>query len=245
MLGSLVLPFHGSALAQCAVTQPIPASLAENEETFALACGLGWVEPEGPSLVPCPAPDSPQLKSGSETSQSVVLTAVVPAFMDSAHAVHWIAMHGTSTLWIHRSTKNILAEGLSPGDTVEFGAPGLHEYSPHWFQVAFEHADGRKTCYSNRSLNMQTTYLSGDAPDEPEESTHLRIEEEFRRPRSRFTRGTALGQRPCGTRKSRFGSMRTEKWCAWRLIKLYGVSPGTTPCRITPTPMQKDCLSTI
>lgn len=71
------------ASALCPTNQPLPASVAENEQFFAVLCGLGWQG--GAAPLPCPKPTNPPAID-STFSQSVVLSAAVPDFMQTAVA---------------------------------------------------------------------------------------------------------------------------------------------------------------
>jgi hypothetical protein len=183
------------ARAGCSVSDPIPYELAENNEYYAVLCGLGWGG--GGSVDPCPRPTLPVADSSRDHAQGLVVSATVPANSPNAHAVWWDIAYeaggGTFVpLWSHRSTDGIPAEGLAPGTTVTFGAPGLVIDDTHFVRVSFEDENGEKLCWSNFA-SMDTHPLAVDDPSydagvhgsvspAPPSGTYWRVEEIFDRP---------------------------------------------------------------
>ena len=145
-LGWVMVLVPSAHASLCPIDEPIEEDLANNNTYYIQLCNL---DPPGD---PCPAPAPPTIDSVD--AQAADLSAVVPDFMDSAHAVWWKAWVYSEddgfwhAIWVHESTEDVPTGGLLPGDVVTFGAPGLQEGQLARFQVAFESEFNFVTCWS-------------------------------------------------------------------------------------------------
>ena len=167
--------------ALCPTNQPLPASVAENEQFFAVLCGLGWQG--GAAPLPCPKPTNPPTID-STFSQSVVLSATVPDFMQTAVAAWWRVVYVTGysaeVLYEYRSA---LSPAVPGGAAVTFRAPGLRTSGNHRYQVAFEDSNHEMTCWSPVKIGDTSPFAGGEPPPT---DTSLMLEDEFTGPQTTF-----------------------------------------------------------
>ncbi len=111
-----------------------------------------------------------------------MVTAIVPQGIDAATAVRWEVAAGQefTTLYSHRSTEGIPPEGLPPGSSVTFGAPGLAPDKDNYVRVTFEDSQGQPICWSAWKT-ICTPSFAVIRPDPPGGTT-LRVEDHFDRP---------------------------------------------------------------
>lgn len=180
--GNLALPVQ----AQCPVQVPLSAPEAEGDPLYAVLCGL---RPPGGQVVtplPCPVPETVVVDRAWDRAQGMVLTArTFHPTGGRIFAIWWKAevVYGTSTqvLWTQRTTEGIPALGLPVGTTVRYGAPGLREGATHRFSVAFEAANGSKTCWAPSTDSIPTPDFVKFGPPEPA-SMGRRVQDDFDRP---------------------------------------------------------------
>ena len=172
----MIAPARGG----CALNDPITPELAENNEQYAILCALGWNGRH--SIKPCPVPLLPTWDASRTHAQGTVVSAIVPQGIDAATAVRWEVAAGQeiTTLYFHRSTEGIPPEGLPPGSSVTFGAPGLEPTKDNYVRVTFEDSNGDPICWSA----WETVYTPSFAviPPDPPGGTTPRVEDPFDRP---------------------------------------------------------------
>ncbi|GAB4226963.1 MAG: hypothetical protein Kow0062_28890 [Acidobacteriota bacterium] len=168
----------GPARAGCALSDPIPSALAENNEQYAQICGLGWQGSH--SIEPCPMPAEPTIDVARTHAEGTVATALVP--YDYAQKVRWELAAGSSytVLYQHESTEAFDAGDLPAGAPVTFGAPGLTPGTTNHVRVAFQDNHGEWTCWSPWHTFGTPAYTDLD-PDPPA-GMAIRVEDLFDRP---------------------------------------------------------------
>jgi len=168
----------GPARAGCALSDPIPSELAENNEQYAQICGLGW---DGTHAIePCIQPDAPAVDVGRTHAEATVATAIVS--VGEAKAVRWQVATGPSytQLYFHTSTDAFSAGGLPMGAAVSTGLPGLAPGTENHVRAAFLDHMGDWTCWSPWTTVTTPGYVDLD-PDPPA-GTATRVEDLFDRP---------------------------------------------------------------
>ncbi len=144
-----------------------------------------------------PVPYLPPPSIESKQSQSVVLNAIVPAFMSNgATKASWraeaINSDGSSltVLWTYTDE---FPSVVPAGSTVRFRAPGLRDDLSHRFSVAFGEGSGAVTCWSFATTDSTLPFAGGLTPPA---LTVQKLEDEFRGPATTYAGADADGLGP-------------------------------------------------
>ncbi|MDQ7008036.1 MAG: hypothetical protein Q9Q40_12460 [Acidobacteriota bacterium] len=182
--------------ALCPTPEPLSAPEAENDPYYAQLCGLAI--PGGDEVLPCPATDTPPQVTGPIRAQQVTLmSSVLSEGLTSAHAIWWEAAQVLGSgaydiLWRHRSIDGMPQGGWRPSTAVSFGASGLSDASTdHVYRVAFEDANGDKTCWSRWSSPQATAAFLPNP--KPLTAVPQQVEDTFERQPTSPRPGDGLG----------------------------------------------------